>query len=694
MSQLSCKPPSYVEESQVDDSFMFGPPTSSRSVGTRRSSSPISSRKRRGEDDPQTSSKRRTFKRNLMPKCRHDDSQIQFEAIVSSPPGSVEELILTDRQREVRDRQEAEVAIFPELRSSPSTKAKTPAHEVGFTKTSKAATALGITKPSTPDLSKANKAFDAFITSSPTPRRGTVVPVLDSDAMEPPSSPPEPIQSETYIPPVETSIMSVDYELLQNDWDVPSSPPERSSPVVELRLSLPEDGPLPRSTTDLFEGSLNKLATTNNMAIEASTNQGTPLRETNTADVTLHTPKTQTDVFVDAVTSPSQMQSKGGFDIGTIGTGGMAQLTRRTESSSPQHAEFDESSALKLIDQVDQASEIATTLQDVEVHGVTRSQPKPVKLSSQTTSLIRGITKAAEQSPASENSTTNATSIRRSGRTRKNPRMVMLQSTIPETPDRAAIVVKDTSAPMLTTLEQPQYNKRRRTSARASQISSSADSQRLKPIAAQEEVLDGQNSLPNAGIATTDFAESATASEALVAEAQPRRRGRSSKNEEMKRALELEIQKEEERREMEMRLQMSIEAQSQEEELAMAGMDKHVASVELGDISSEEEQAEESTDEEMNNNPEEDSSISVEETVEGANAASASNIEVATTTSVAEVEVEATPASSILAQLSSLLQSLKGANLTRDEVGDIEDTMWDCKTELGKARERGKGLEL
>lgn len=53
-------------------------------------------------------------------RLRHDDSQIQFAPIESSPlaPSNVESQMLTERQKEVSARQAQDAAMFPEIRSS------------------------------------------------------------------------------------------------------------------------------------------------------------------------------------------------------------------------------------------------------------------------------------------------------------------------------------------------------------------------------------------------------------------------------------------------------------------------------------------------------------------------------------------------------------------------------------------------
>jgi len=54
-------------------------------------------------------------------RLRHDDSQIQFVAVESSPIGlpRYDSQLLTDHQKEVKTRQRADIAIFSDIRSSP-----------------------------------------------------------------------------------------------------------------------------------------------------------------------------------------------------------------------------------------------------------------------------------------------------------------------------------------------------------------------------------------------------------------------------------------------------------------------------------------------------------------------------------------------------------------------------------------------
>ncbi|KAF5628461.1 Telomere length regulator rif1 [Fusarium sp. NRRL 52700] len=138
-------------------------------------------RKRRRDATPE-STKTKPAKRTATPRLRHDNSQIQFAPIVSSP--LVEESQhLTERQREVRERQEENAGLYPGIRSSPRTRAQAAIEE-----SSKDAE---IQKPNRLETTPERAAsYDEFINLTPTPRRGQA---LHLEALnDPPSSPPDP----------------------------------------------------------------------------------------------------------------------------------------------------------------------------------------------------------------------------------------------------------------------------------------------------------------------------------------------------------------------------------------------------------------------------------------------------------------------------------------------------------------------
>jgi hypothetical protein len=185
--------------------------------------------KRSGEATPDMGP-RKSRKRESTPRLRHDDSQIQFQAIESSPiPDTVlESQLLTDRQKEVKARQLAEAAMFPDLRSSPISKAKsipkTPTKDPELPlhrSSSKPHSIRSQNEPreTTPTLQMPSDD-DNFITSSPTPTRSIRGEI---DQSGPPSSPPE----------------SPAKQIALQDEDVPSSPPERRSALeTDLIISI------------------------------------------------------------------------------------------------------------------------------------------------------------------------------------------------------------------------------------------------------------------------------------------------------------------------------------------------------------------------------------------------------------------------------------------------------------------------
>ncbi|KAK3336482.1 Rap1-interacting factor 1 N terminal-domain-containing protein [Cercophora scortea] len=156
-------------------------------------------------------------RRNVTPRLRHDDSQVQFAAIEKSPSmGHVlESQVLTDRQREVRERQRENIALFPEIRSSPGAKNKDPVVQIQPHKPTPDDPRSRIATTPEPE-----GGFDDFVTSTPTPRRGQALAILDQDMNDPPSSPPEPRRN-----PLAAEIRSRSASnILLDDWQFSSSP--------------------------------------------------------------------------------------------------------------------------------------------------------------------------------------------------------------------------------------------------------------------------------------------------------------------------------------------------------------------------------------------------------------------------------------------------------------------------------------
>ncbi|KIW12327.1 hypothetical protein PV08_09604 [Exophiala spinifera] len=159
------------------------------------------------------------------PRSRHDDSQINFVPIESSPPADTEydSQSLTAHQKEVRDRQRTEPAVvFPDLRSSPRPQSRS--LNYGDCEFARKAAALD-ERPTTPTL-PANHDQEPEIMASPTPRaRHSTKNISD---IEVPSSPPSmgdqagdnsasPLQI-----PIEEDNMAVDLMLQPEVIDKPS----------------------------------------------------------------------------------------------------------------------------------------------------------------------------------------------------------------------------------------------------------------------------------------------------------------------------------------------------------------------------------------------------------------------------------------------------------------------------------------
>jgi hypothetical protein len=186
-----------------------------------------SSRKHSRDSTPD-SGVRKSRKRDLTPRLRHDDSQVQFQPVDSSPTDRViDSQLLTDKQKETRERQQAEAAMFPDLRSSPRAKTKsveeTPASdpELPIHRSSSKLRQISplVDRQTTPTLALPSDD-DNFVTSSPTPTRSIR---SEPEISGPPSSPPDSPANDAQ-----------DY-----DENIASSPPE-TTPGPENNANPPE----------------------------------------------------------------------------------------------------------------------------------------------------------------------------------------------------------------------------------------------------------------------------------------------------------------------------------------------------------------------------------------------------------------------------------------------------------------------
>lgn len=336
--------------------------------------------KRSRESTPDPNS-RKSRKRNLVPKLRHEDSQIQFEAIESSPISDavMDSQLLTERQKGVRARQQTEAAMFPDIRSSPRSKEKSngkrprssgelPLHRSASNERTVASP--DIERETTPTLILQGE-YDDYVNSSPTPTRASRE---DNDVPDPPSSPPESIVQE----------QSTRYN--DDEADIPSSPPEISLDIennttIFLNPSVLVDSYALENNRILstFESTSNEWnssailddsaqidATKPDVIAEAKPNLPSPMlgpveaevdapntptssqEGSPTAQKTLRSP-----VFHDALTSPASSDKV--FEDAL--TSPRLNLDKRKTQKTPSPlSDLDESSMLRLMEGYDQDS--------------------------------------------------------------------------------------------------------------------------------------------------------------------------------------------------------------------------------------------------------------------------------------------------------------------------------------------------
>ncbi|TFB02722.1 Telomere length regulator protein rif1 [Trichoderma ghanense] len=153
-----------------------------RAASSTRATTRMSAQKRRKEETLETNRAKST-KRTGTSKLRHDNSQVMFTLVPSSSPAPEDgSQHLTERQKEVRERQREAERIYSDMRTSSS-----PPPREGSPKPAEASAPTeshaGETTP------RRATSFDNLISSTPTPRRGQLMQVDDND---PPSSPPVP----------------------------------------------------------------------------------------------------------------------------------------------------------------------------------------------------------------------------------------------------------------------------------------------------------------------------------------------------------------------------------------------------------------------------------------------------------------------------------------------------------------------
>ncbi|KAK9425792.1 putative Rap1-interacting factor 1 N terminal-domain-containing protein [Seiridium unicorne] len=265
-------------------------------------------------------------RRGATPRLRHDNSQIQFAAIASSSPiHAIEESqVLTERQKEVRERQQGNTALFPEIRSSIERNNSDQQRIVE-------ASATKVPGPDRVTTPKSHRSFDDYVSSTPTPRRGQA-PLIDDNDHEMtddiPSSPPDP-RRYPLVPEINKPLSSSSSVL--DDWQFTSSPisgsPRLDRPVLSEKRTIAAPG-----DTGATGGGKTVVEEFSQRGTGLSDDEGEHADvEDEGHDVTMgevepvlppitkgpstppnargikaqETPKSDTEVFVDALTSPA-----------------------------------------------------------------------------------------------------------------------------------------------------------------------------------------------------------------------------------------------------------------------------------------------------------------------------------------------------------------------------------------------------
>ena len=259
-------------------------PVKTPETGSRYSTR-ATSKKRGIASSPAPSSATRSGRRNAAtPRLRHDDSQIQFAPIAPSSPSKEDELesqVLTERQREVKERQQREAAtgLLREMRSSPvkqkgsgrdTDSSVVGARDVLAADDDEDQPQLPQQTAITPEPPTRNdEEFDAYITSTPTPRRGAPKPLAIPErdlAEDPPSSPPEPRRNPLA---AEIRSRSASQSLLEK-WQFSSSPVSGSpNPARSEAILDPTDDDVDMCDVD-------ELPVLNNHAANSSEAEDTP----------------------------------------------------------------------------------------------------------------------------------------------------------------------------------------------------------------------------------------------------------------------------------------------------------------------------------------------------------------------------------------------------------------------------------
>ena len=284
---------------------------------------------------------RREAKTTPKVRLRHNDSQIQFAAIESSPLDSepIDSQHLTTRQKEIKERQGLQAAaMFPEIRSSSRSSSRPP--DVSLPKLvyrpDEQVASNSIAAEDTSPAFPPDALMNDFIGSSPTPSSGRKRVRDGSDDNDPPSS-----------PPLISSHLKINAQT-----DVPAVYDERAQ--VQDHERCPDNNYTPRTGTS--DNGISPVI--NEKVVESSTiNRGVPQdvdlarsAHLNLSDA--HIPS-DADIFVDASTEPPVNQSSNVQDDTEV-----SQVLDSFQSEGSSHFSTEEDQiTAQLVSEIEHASQ-------------------------------------------------------------------------------------------------------------------------------------------------------------------------------------------------------------------------------------------------------------------------------------------------------------------------------------------------
>ncbi|KAI1384315.1 uncharacterized protein F4822DRAFT_66081 [Hypoxylon trugodes] len=291
--------------------------------------------KRQTDSTPRPKSARRS----ATPKLRHDDSQIQFAAIQSSSPGpdAMESQHLTDRQKEVRERQKENAGLFPEIRSSVEKQTSRP--------TSRHSIQTKIPQQARASTPQPKHNLEDFV-STPTPRRGAAT-IIDEDhemTDDVPSSPPEPRRNllAEMRPRSRSNSVFQEFPILSSP--ISGSPRKQQAPAGDAHVDQESSEDIEDSVIEGVEQDEENKVVVSKPSHEPATVEDDNANEIHTpkrpstpekrplGKILGSSPRSGPDEFVDALTSPTRLSPR------TLRSNAMSKSKEAVSSpqSSPQ----------------------------------------------------------------------------------------------------------------------------------------------------------------------------------------------------------------------------------------------------------------------------------------------------------------------------------------------------------------------